>query len=37
MADFLGRLRDPGFQARQRWSRVDPEIGDEARDDWEED
>lgn len=36
MADFLGRLRDPGFQARQRWSRVDPEIGDEARDDWED-
>jgi hypothetical protein len=33
MVAFLARLQDPGFQARRRWERVDPEIGDEARED----
>jgi len=31
MRDFLARLEDPAFQARARWSGVDPDIGDEAR------
>jgi hypothetical protein len=33
MVDFLARLEDPAFQAHARWARVDPEIGDEARED----
>ena len=33
MVAFLGRLQDPQFQARSRWAGVDPEIGDEARED----
>lgn len=33
MAGFLARLEDPAFQARARWAGVDPEIGDEARED----
>jgi hypothetical protein len=33
MVAFLGRLEDPAFQARVRWAGVDPEIGDEARED----
>jgi len=31
MVAFLARLEDPRFQARERWAGVDPEIGDEAR------
>ena len=30
---FLARLEDPAFQARNRWSGVASEIGDEARED----
>ncbi|MGA2081853.1 MAG: hypothetical protein ABSH53_14770 [Holophaga sp.] len=33
MREFLARMEDPAFQARQRWAGVDPEIGDEARED----
>jgi hypothetical protein len=33
MVDFLARLEDPAYQAHARWAGVDPEIGDEARDD----
>ncbi|MBI4912596.1 MAG: hypothetical protein HY823_07655 [Acidobacteria bacterium] len=30
MVTFLARLEDPAFQARQRWTAVDPDLGDEA-------
>ncbi len=30
MVAFLGQLEDPAFQARARWSAVDPDLGDEA-------
>ncbi len=33
MRDFLARLEDPAFQAQSRWSGVDPDVGDEARED----
>jgi hypothetical protein len=33
MRDFLARLEDPAFQSRTRWAGVDPDIGDEARED----
>jgi hypothetical protein len=33
MRDFLARLEDPAFQARARWGGVDPDVGDEARED----
>jgi hypothetical protein len=33
MRDFLARLEDPAYQSRVRWAGVDPEIGDEARED----
>lgn len=33
MRDFLVRLEDPAYQSRARWAGVDPEIGDEARED----
>jgi len=33
MAGFLARLEDPGFHGEARWTAVDPEIGDEARED----
>jgi hypothetical protein len=29
MVAFLARLEDPAFQARERWSTVDPDIGDD--------
>jgi len=32
MAAFLARLEDPAFHGEARWTAVDPEIGDEARD-----
>ncbi len=32
-AGFLARLEDPAFHGQARWAGVDPEIGDEARDD----
>ncbi|MDR3683035.1 MAG: hypothetical protein P4L11_04825 [Geothrix sp.] len=28
MADFLGRLKDPAFQARRRWEAVEEDIGE---------
>jgi hypothetical protein len=31
MREFLARLEDPAFQGRTRWAGVDPDIGDEAR------
>jgi len=31
MVAFLARLEDPAYQARVRWEAVDPDIGDEAR------
>ena len=31
MVGFLGRLREPAFQAHARWEGVNPELGDEAR------
>ena len=33
MVPFLARLQDPAFQARARWERVDPDLGDEALED----
>ena len=33
MVPFLARLEDPSFQAHVRWMGVDPELGDEARED----
>ena len=33
MVPFLARLEDPAFQAHVRWMAVDPELGDEARED----
>ena len=33
MTAFLARLQDPACQARTRWEAIDPEIGDEARED----
>ena len=33
MVAFLARLEAPAFQAHARWAEVDPEIGDEARED----
>ena len=33
MVPFLAKLQDPAFQAHARWASVDPEIGDEARND----
>ena len=33
MREFLARLADPAFQGRARWAAVDPDIGDEARED----
>lgn len=32
MVAFLARLEDPAFQARERWSAVPPEIGDDIGD-----
>lgn len=29
MVAFLARLEDPAFQARRRWEKVDPDLGDE--------
>jgi len=29
MVAFLARLEDPSFQARERWTRVDPSLGDD--------
>ena len=31
MVAFLARLEDPAYQARVRWEAVDPDLGDEAR------
>lgn len=28
MADFLGRLKDPAFQARRRWEAIEEDIGE---------
>ena len=28
MTDFLGRLKEPGFQARRRWEGVEEDIGE---------
>ena len=33
MVAFLARLEDPGQHGQARWAGVDPEIGDEARND----
>ena len=35
MVAFLARLEDPAFQARARWAGVDPDIGDEALNEFE--
>lgn len=29
MVAFLSQLKDPAFEARQRWRSVDPEVGDD--------
>lgn len=30
MKDFLARLQDPAYGAKQRWEAVDPDLGDDA-------